>query len=538
MTAKTLKRLKISNLFYDFLNSGGDIDKYVFTKDPAEVALNLKPDSIGRQIICDILIEQNRTFKSKSRTFDAIEKLRKDRTLCVFAGQQSGLLGGPLLTVYKMIDVVKRAAKLEDDLKRPVVPIFWIACDDHDYEEINHTFFLDREGELEKIKYEMTDHQAVPVADLCMSDENDYAAFKKQIENAITETEFSTDLLKRIKKTYSQGGNIVKAFALYLNDILPDMGLIIFCPHNKEIKRLSRNFFKQLIEMYFEVRDTIQDTNNELLNSGYHIQADKKESMVHLFYHNPERIPIHYIDDSFKMGDKTLGLTALLDLIERNPEKFSPDVLTRPIWQSYMFPVVAQIGGPSEIAYFCQIGKLFELFKMVQPYYYVRTGATLVEKRHEELLNKLNINIDDLGSDIEQLINKITGETLPEIVKEKIEIFRDKFEKDYDNFVKAVLDFDSNLEPMTEQTFGKIDFALNALEKKIYTAHKKKMNTVRTQIYKLAGSLYPDGKMQERVLNISYFLSKYGPGITKFIGRTLDVDNPEHQVIYLSQIEG
>ncbi len=531
---ETSRLLNYSNLYLDFLNGESRLRRYLFFESPHNVAREIGPGKIDRGVLCDIMVNQNKDFHSKPKTFEAIDRLRRKNALCIFAGQQPGLLGGPLLTLYKAVDIVKRAFKLEMDLERPVIPIFWIACDDHDFDEINHTYIINSDNDLQKISYELQEKPAVAVAELCMSEETGYDAFAEQLDKAFAGTDFSKEHLQRMKKTYALNNSFVKSFARHLTDVLPDMGLVLFCPHNTEIKTLSKDFFRQIVERHFAIRSTLTETEQKLLGDGYHIQAEKKPSAVNLFFHDPDRKPMHFLDGSFHMGEKMLGLTGILDLIERNPEKFSPDVLTRPVWQSYLFPVVAQTGGPAEIAYFCQIGRLFELFNLVQPFYYPRTGATIVEKRHEDLLSKLDIKPEELSGDVEQVINKEAGKSFPAEVEKAIESFHDNLEKEYKNFVEIILHYEKSLEPMAEQTFGKIDFALNKFEKKIFSQHKKKTESVRGQIYKLANALFPERNFQERYLNINYFVSKYGYDIIPYIIDRLDIQTTKHQMIYLS----
>jgi len=526
-----------SALFLDFLDGNDRLKKYLYQDSPAAVAAQLETGGVDRDALCDILEKQNEDFDSKPAAFEAIKKLRSKNALCIFTGQQAGLFGGPLLTMYKAIDIVKRAEKLEKELNRPVIPVFWIACDDHDFEEVNHTFYINREGEPARLAYTPDGKHTIPVADICLGDKEKYDKLREESEQAFGGTDFSEELGQRLFDAYAYDECLVRAFARNLADTLPDLGMVFFCPHNTKVKTLSKNFFKQLVERHFQLRDSMEETGQKILNDGYHIQADKKKTAVHLFYHFPGRTPIHYLDDNFAMGEKRLGLPAILDLIDRYPERFSPDVLTRPVWQSFLFPVVAHTGGPSEIAYFCQIGETFRLLKIPQPFYYSRIGATLVEKRQEDFLDKYNIRLADLTGDIEQLINRLLSGSFPESLENDIHAFRENTEIQYLAFAKKIHDFDQNLEPMAKQTWGKIDFALNNFEKKIFAQHKKKMDNTRKQIYRLVNALYPNRTLQERSININYYISKYGYGIVNYIIDKLDIKNGDHQMIHLSEIK-
>jgi bacillithiol biosynthesis cysteine-adding enzyme BshC len=532
---RPVKEFRLSNLFLDFLGERPVLNKYFFARNPFEVAANLGDPKIDRNILSDILFRQNTIFRAKPGTFDSIEKLKRDDAICVFAGQQAGLFGGSLLTLYKAIGIVKRARLIEKELHHPVVPIFWIAADDHDFEEINHSFYINHHGEIERISYDSPPKRRVPAAEIFFDDKEAYGNLVDDVQKAFGNTDFTTELYDRLFRAYTSGNSFVTAFAQYLLDIMPDLGLVMFSPADKEIKTLSRDFLKRLAEGHFRMKELMQETARSLENDGYHLQAEKKESAAHLFYHAPQRIPIHFEDGVFLVEDKRLGLPGLLDLIDKHPEKFSPDVLTRPLWQSYLFPVVAQAGGPSEIGYFSQIGKLFELFNLIQPFYFFRPALTIIERRHEILLDNFKIRLTDLAGDIEGLVNDISIRSFPKEIEQTISEFRETLEEDYRGFLKAVMQFDESLEPMGKQTYGKIDFAFGAFEKKIYDHHKKRMEATRNQIYRLATMLFPNKNLQERSFNINYYIAKYGFGVVDFIADKIDASAKEHQLIYISE---
>ena len=535
---KPVTDFRQSKLFVDFVENKSSIKKYFLYNDPRVVAQNLGAPKIDRDFLCDILVKQNKIFGSKPEAFRNIDRLRDEETVAIFAGQQSGLFSGPLLTLHKAIGIVKKAVMLQAEIGRPVVPIFWIACDDHDFQEINHTYFPGRSGELDRIAYDPEGEFDVAVADLRLDDEDAYDKMAAQVKESLGNSDFTEDLYSRLFDAYDKNKYMVEAFAGFVADTLPDLGLIFFCPNNKDVKTISKSFFKRLVEGHFKLKEVLKKTEQSLIQDGYHIQAEKKESAVHLFFHDPKRTPIHFEDDDFIVGEKRLGLPAMIDMIDKYPEKFSPDVITRPIWQSYLFPVVAQSGGPSEIAYFSQIGKLFELFKLVQPYIVFRPTITIVEKRQEELLEEYNIGLVDLSGDIEQLINKIVGESFPEDIKDKLDSFKNDLKIEYDELANLIGEHFKNLEPMSEQTYGKIADALDRLEKKIMAEHKKENDVIRNRIYKLQASLFPAQNFQERAINICYFISKYGYDVVDFIADKLDAKSSEHQLIYLSEFTG
>ena len=232
----SMKNRQFSKLYSDFLNNEAPINRYLFSNNPAQVAERIGPPKVDREILCDILLKQNKEFGAKPKALGAINGLRQMDALCIFAGQQAGLFGGPLLTLYKAIDIVKRANLLEKKLSRPVIPIFWITSDDHDFAEINHTYYMDPEGKLTKIGYEHPDDLQVSVAEIYFNSEAEYNDLKKQTEKAYGGTDFSEELLKRIFTAYAPGKCIADAFAEFMTDILPDCGLVFFNPSVKDVK--------------------------------------------------------------------------------------------------------------------------------------------------------------------------------------------------------------------------------------------------------------------------------------------------------------
>jgi len=527
-----------SAVYRDFLARDPKITKYLPVESPAEAAQSIAGTGVDRNALCDILIRQNEAWHAKPATMAAIEKLRQEDALCVFTGQQVGLLGGPLYTLYKAVGVVKMAAKLQMEFDRPVVPVFWMAADDHDFDEIRHFHYIEKDGSAGKFIFGSESVEGLPASDIHFDKEDDYNTLVDAVKGAFGATDFTDELYERLFAAYTMDINFVDSFARLFADLFPDLGLIFFSPGDVEVKSLSRRFFQKVVEHYFNVKTLLEETATTLEMDGYHIQAEKKLSAVHLFYHDPSRRAIHFADESYLVGDKQLALPGLHDLIERNPERFSPDVLTRPVWQSYLFPVVAHCGGPGEIAYFCQIGKLFKLFKLTQPYYFARPSATIVEPRQEELMIRHGIGLEDFTDDVEQLINRVLAKFFPEDMDEQLQRFRRRLDNDYEELANYVVEFDDQLKPMTEQVYGKLDYALKALEKKIFGRHKKQMKDTRAQIYRLVSALYPYRNVQERSYNINYYISKYGPGILDYIIDRLTLDTTDHQMINLSDYRG
>jgi bacillithiol biosynthesis cysteine-adding enzyme BshC len=315
-----------------------------------------------------------------------------------------------------------------------------------------------------------------------------------------------------------------------------DFGLILFSPGDAEVKQHAVPFFQTLLDKQDELHTIITTTNDHVQEQGYHIQVEKKDNASHLFFNLDGRKPVMRNGDDFLVGVKSYGKNQLAQDISKSPDGASPDVLLRPLFQSYLFPVVAQKGGPAEIAYFAQINPIFQLFGLVPPYYQARPSATFVEKRFAELMAEHEITFEELTGDIEQVINRVLATSFPENLEKRFDQLKHDVDSRFSEFVEESLQFDPSLSQFASQTYRKIDFTLKQFESKVFSTHKKKSQQTRDRIYRLWHALYPNRALQERSLNISYFLSRYGFDFIRFMYDKIDCEENAHQIVHLTEM--
>ena len=529
------KQLGYSDLFLDFLNKNESAKLFYPSGSLDEVAVQLDQKSYPRKKLAEILIDQNQSFGAEQSVFDNIEKLKDEKTLTVFTGQQAGLFGGPLLVVIKALSIVKAARLYSEELNRNVIPIFWIAGDDHDYEEVNHTYLLDSNSEVKKICYETTPQFTHSTSRLKFDNSDELKKVIDNYKSTLGETDFTDELYNLIEYSYTPKDNYVSSFGKLMSKLTSSYGLVLFSPSDKRVKKLSIDFFKKIVISQDDIHRNLHETNSSIEQNGYHIQVEKKENAVDLFYDEEGRMPFLQEGDKFTVGEKSYSQSDLLNLIEQHPERFSPDVMTRPLLQSYLFPVLSQKGGAAEIAYLAQINKLFEVFDIPVPLYMARPTMTLIEKRFEKLIDQYDIDFVELTGDVETLINRILSKSFPEDIESKFNQLRDSIRNQFKDFSDTTLDFDKNLKGVSEQSIGKIDYTLNMFENKVFSAHKKQSQQTRDKIYKLYNSIYPNRAFQERSLNIGYFISKYGLDVIDFIYENIDSEQSSHCLVQLSE---
>lgn len=528
-------KLGYSEIYLDFITGADKAKPFYPAGSITEVADQCDHLSYPREAIADILIEQNKAYNASEKTFANIERLRQPQTVTVFSGQQAGLFGGSLLILIKALALVKAAEQYEKELNRPVVPVFWIAGDDHDYEEVNHTFVLDRSSELVKTVYDTVPEVELPTAELMFSDKDALMNAKQTLKETLGDTDFTAELYELLDTCYTTDDTYVTAFGKLMAALTKEYGLVFFSPGDPSAKKLAVPFLKGIIEQADELHSRLNKANDQIEQTGYHLQVEKKDNSAHLFYNYNGRKPLSIENGTFSVEGKSFTKEELLTEIEAHPEKFSPDVITRPILQSYLFPVISQKGGAAEIAYLAQINQLFSLFNLPTPFYKARPTATIVEARYEKLMDEHDIKFEELVGDVEQLINRILEKSFPDNIEESFEKFRNHIRCHFEDFSEETLKFDPSLKNFSEQIMGKIDYNIKAFEGKVFSSHKKKSKQSRERIYKLWHSLYPNRSFQERVLNVAYFISKYGFGFVDFLYTKLDSEENAHQLITLSE---
>lgn len=530
------KTFGYTDIYLDFLAGSDPARNFYQAPTAASVAEKLDMIAFDRELLVGLLHQQNQRYGASLGTHEGIDKLRDPRAVCVFAGQQAGLLGGPMYTLIKALATVRAAAAYTQELQRPVVPVFWIAGDDHDFEEANHAWVLNRQGQLVQLAYQSAPEVQLPTAEIRFTDAGELNRVMAALRECLGETDFTPGLYELVASAYTPDDTFVTAFGKFMAALTKDLGLVLFCPGDPAVKRHAVPFFKAIVEKQDELRRAITERNHLIEQSGYHIQVEKKDNASHLFYNEGGRTPVLHDGDSFVVGDGRMARTELLALIEEYPERFSPDVMTRPVFQSFLLPTVSQKGGPAELAYLAQINPIFELFDLPAPYYLARPTITLLEARYERLMREHDITFEELAGDIELVINRVLAGTFPPNLQALLEHLRRHVQTHFEDISRGSLTFDPALGNFARQTYGKIDFTLKTFEAKVFSSHKKKSQETRDRIYRLWHAAYPNHRFQERTLNVSYFVSRYGLDIVSFIYEKMDCEEKAHQVLYLSEL--
>jgi len=530
------------NLFLDYLDEFDNVERF-YGKNfrateqylPFFKQLNEK-ERPNRLMVSEILKAQYQSQKISKQTEQNIHALASEKTIAVLTGQQLGILGGPLYTIYKSITAIKLCNHLKENYEGfNFVPIFWLEGDDHDYDEVRNFSILNNENQILNLKYD--DGQLDEVNRGSIGG----LKFNQNIENVISEltgslreTEFKAPLLDLIKSIYQPERSFLETFRELMIQLFDEYGLLVFNPLDPDVRKLLTPVFSKELTEFGEHAGDIVERSAEL-EEVYHAQVKVKP--INLFYiEEKERLSIEPTDTGeYRLKGKRKKFTKdeLLLQLETSPEKFSPNVLLRPICQDYLFPTAFYIGGPGEISYFAQVSPLYKIYNIEEPFIYPRSSATIVEKGVQTILEKNNLTYTDIFSDEEELIQKILAAS-SEINLESLFLNSQEEINSLLNQMSGVLtSIDKTLGDLTSKSKQRIEETIGYLKTKAVEAEKRKYESTIRQISKVRNVLYPNNNLQERELNWIYFANKYGMDIFKWIYNELAINKFEHQILEL-----
>jgi len=529
-----------TKLFRDFIYNDGSLISLIGPDfrnigSIREVADRLRSAGRDRKILCEVLLEQNEAFDADEETFDNIRLIRDRGALCVVAGHQVGLMGGQLMIVMKAITVLKLAERLEQELSHPVVPVFWLATDDHDFDEIDHVVLPLSDGSHETVRY--TPRQLI--VDQAMSDvilDEGISTFVEDVFSRLQDTEFKAGQRDLYGSWYAPGESIFAAFAKCMSALFEGRGLILMNPADPRMRRHSAGIFSEEIRGHDQIRAILKSSNAALLKSGYHVQVTRDQSLSSLFMIDGQRRKLEKVGDDFAVDgtDRRISQEELLALIEGSPEKFSPNVLLRPVVQSALLPALAFVGGPAEIAYFAQMHALFGHFDVIPPVMFPRLSATLIEPKWSKFLEQRNLSLLRLHAIDER------EAYLTELLKES---FPDEIESSFSNIRETVAGALAELEPLVgddeglsktlSKTAAKIDYEIGSFGDKLFKSHRKAQEGFVQKYRALADQLFPEQTTQERYYSFIYWVNKYGSGIMDRLFDEISADTFDHQTLYL-----
>ncbi len=488
-----------------------------------------------RSELCDILGAQNTAWNAPSAAGQHIQELREPQALAVVTGQQTGLFGGPLFTLYKALTTVRLAARLRTDLQRPVIPIFWMTSEDHDVAEVDHVNLLDRTGTLVTLRHASWGSPPgfIP-ANLRLG-----PAILDTLEQAwalLPVTEFTPAIREALARVFAPERTLADAFARWMLHLLAEDGLVIVDSADARLKRLVANVFRQELDEAPRSAQGILAVSESLRVLGYPPQIEARTDGVNCFLLRDGRRSLTRDGTGFRFRDsgQVIPASEMRRLVQEQPESFSPNVALRPIVQDTLFPTLAYVAGPGELAYFAQLLPVYQAFDVPMPLIVPRASLTLLEPRVAHLLERFHLALPDLTLEPEQLASRVLRAHLPPDLGATLAKARESVEEIFRAVGDAIAAVDPTLRATVRQTSSHIQGHLDQLERKAVQALKRREADTRQQIQRVRETLMPGGKPQERVLPLLPFLDRYGPAVLETIRAAIDGPGWEHQLVELT----
>jgi bacillithiol biosynthesis cysteine-adding enzyme BshC len=522
----------ITRLYADFLQGKPEVRPFFGPAfdDPAaaqKLARQLAARTYPRAELYSALADLATEVAAPPEALASLELFRRDGTLVVFAGQQAGLFGGPLYTVYKALTVERWARDLAAQLQMPVVPLFWLSSDDHDFEEVEWVG-LPRGRDLEKIRYRPVPTPAgVPVGRIQIDPGIEQVIV--DLASALPDSEFKPGVFDALRRAYAPGSRYVPALGRLWYEMFPSSALVFVSPCHPAMSKAAAPMLRRALSEDEQLFQWYRDSSDRLTSLGYHAQVHKSDDQTFLFYQELKRHSIHRQEQDFVWeGSRPVKAAQLLDTMSAHPEFFSPNVLLRPVVQNALFPTLGVVLGPSETAYYAQIGTLHDHFQVPRPLVLPRTSVTVIEPSVAKKLGRHQIDLWALRNDRDREVARSLHASFPSDLQVRFEAAAQKIDSAFEEVRKPVTAFEPTLEGPVGAAAHRARREMEQLAQKAYSAHKRKEEETELQLRRLALQLFPEGGLQERSFNVVYYWARYGPAFLDGLYRHFPAGQRDH----------
>lgn len=494
----------------------------------------LSTQTFERKQLAEGLHNFNEAIGTHPEALKNIELLKQPDTYVVIGGQQAGVLTGPLYTINKAVHLIQAARKLSAELQTNVVPVFWIAGEDHDIDEIDHVYWAaDGDTRLHKERLKLRKKGRMSASKLALEEEVCMqfldAFFQEQTETA--ETKNVRELLTQTAKS---SATVAEWFARLMAQLFGKHGLILVESSLPFVRELERPVFQQVIEQNEQMARLLVKAKDRIAAAGYPLQLEVDEQQANLFiYEGEDRLLLSRHLDRFVNRRQSYSREELLRLVQEQPERFSANVVTRGLMQEHLFPTVAFIGGSGEIAYWAYYREVFELFGMQMPIVLPRMSITLVEGAHLRLLESLELTVEQVLTDFAGWKAEWEKKQGPHPLHEQFASARESIQAMYRPLVEEVLRLDPGMRGLAEKNSALLLEQVSFLEERLIRSLQQKEDVAYNRIKRIETTLLPEGGLQERKLCFFPFANKYGLELVDRLVEAPFAHDGTHQLFFV-----
>lgn len=514
--------------FFDYAYT----DQHAYEKRVAE----LHERTFPRETLSDYLHTYNQQFSPSQTVLDNIERLKRPDSTVVIGGQQAGVLTGPLYTIHKCISIIRLAKEQEKQLDIPVIPVFWIAGEDHDFAEIDHTYYL-KNNNVQKVRVPDNVFEKKTASETEL-DKTQMHEWVEEIVQSFGETDHTKELLSFLQKTLDDSSTYVAWFSHLLMGLFKEQGLVLIDSGAAQLRSIETPFFEKMIQNNAALNAGVHRQSQNLEDIGFDVPIDIEENSAHLFYHvNGERVLLTRDEEGNFRGKNNeclLSYQEMLDIAEKHPERLSNNVVTRPLMQDHLFPTLAFIGGPGEIAYWSTLKVAFHTLGCCMPPLVPRLNVTLVDRQTEKWLQEHDVSLDEVLTDgLEPKKERWLTSQKQWDIDTEVQRTKNEMDQEHEKMRRLALQIDPHLEDIANKNIQHIFRQLDYFAEKIETSYRAPYERELRKFDRIGAWLLPQQGLQERIWSVMPVINDYG---FDWIGQLANhpfVFNGEHKVLFL-----
>ena len=450
-----------------------------------------------------------------------LQRLAQPGTVAVATGQQVGLFSGPAYTIYKALHAVRLAEWLTSQ-GAPAVPMFWVATEDHDFAEVNHTWVFGMDHRPRKLEMRRS-ASSQPVGGVPLADPP-----VRELRNIIQDLPYGDHVAQLVERTYRPGVTMGSAFGALLRMLLEQFDILQVDPMLPAFRELAAPVIRGALESAPELTAGILERNRELASAGYHAQVHLEEqtSLVFLL-ENGKRLTLRRHGREYILNGRRFSTEELMD----RAQSLSPNALLRPVVQDGVLPTVASIGGPAELAYFAQSEVIYRSILDRMPVDVPRTGYTIIDARSQKLMERYGLGLADFFHGEDALREKVALRLVPPTLHSVMQESASTVSGALSRLHETVAGFDPTLVNALDRSGRKIAYQMQKMERKIGRESMRRDRRATEESASLFGLIYPGRTLQERVYSILPFMAKHGPDLIQHIYDSIQLDCPDHRIM-------
>jgi bacillithiol synthase len=526
MEAACLRHTEIphtSQLFSDFQYHFDRVSRFYsyHPSDPAAYASAAKELNYP----ADRRAELVAVLRDRNGDSPSLDLLARPETVAVVTGQQVGLFSGPAYSIYKALT----AARLAEQLNAqgiPAVPIFWLATEDHDFAEVNHTYVFGPDHRPVALSVDSENGTERPVGTIPV-----VAPPVDRLRETLAAFPHGAEVAGMVAECYKPGATFGAAFQALLDRLLGKRRLLFIDPLDHGVRRLAAPLLRDALCHGADLNAKLLERNRALEAAGYHAQVhvEAKTSLVFLL-EGERRVALRRQNGDYASKDRHYSTAELMDLAEH----LSPNALLRPVVQDFILPTVAYVGGPAELAYMAQSQTLYEDLLHRMPVMLARGGFTLLDSRTAKLMDKYRLTLPNLFHGEDGVRDLIAQRLIPPSVVREFEKVETAAARSLDELAATLHSFDATLAAATDKSRTKILYQLAKLRAKTARETLNRDRRATEDARYMSGLIFPEKHLQERFYSILPFVARHGLGLMDNLYANIRLDCPDHTVLVVN----